>query len=97
MSKFSRIAAAALITVTIAACSGNEAPDSDNVTETRMDDIDVIDGTISDEMVDVDTIQQADATGEEDAAETGEEKQAGSGNAQETAAQPGDETAEPAQ
>lgn len=74
MSKFSRIAAAALISLTISACSGNDGPDSGDVTETRMDDVDVIDGTISDDMVDVDTIQKTDATGEEDADKADDQK-----------------------
>jgi len=64
MYKFARIAAAAAVALTISACSGNDAPDSGDVTETQMDDVDVIDGTISDEMVDVDTIKEVDATGE---------------------------------
>ncbi|GEM_PF-932386 len=97
MNRISRMAAAALITLTIAACSGNEAPDSDNVTETRMDDVDVIDGTISDEMVDVDTIQQVDATGEEEDAKSDDKKDAASGDEKKTAGTPGEETAEPAQ
>lgn len=97
MTNFSRMAAAALITLTISACSGNDAPDSDKVTETRMDDVDVIDGTISDEMVDVDTIQQTDATGEQEAAKTDEQKEDTSGEENEAADKPGDETAEPAQ
>lgn len=65
MNKFTRIATAAAVALTISACSGNDAPDSDDVTETRMDDIDVIDGTISDDMVDVDTIKESDATSSE--------------------------------
>jgi len=65
MNKFARIAAAAAVALTISACSGNDAPDSGDVTETQMDDVDVIDGTISDEMVDVDTIKEVDETGEE--------------------------------
>lgn len=76
MSKFSSIAAAALISLTISACSDNDGPDSGDVTETRMDDVDVIDGTISDDMVDVDTIQKADPTGEEEAADADDKKQA---------------------
>jgi len=68
MTKFSSIAAVALIALSIAACSGNDAPDGDEVTETQMDDVDVIDGTISDEMVDIDTIQEVDATGAEEEA-----------------------------
>tara|TARA_R110000765_G_scaffold354310_1_gene444414 strand:+ start:177 stop:443 length:267 start_codon:yes stop_codon:yes gene_type:complete len=65
MTKFTRLAAATAVVLTISACSGNEAPDAGEVTETQMDDVDVIDGTISDEMVDVDTMQAVDATGEE--------------------------------
>tara|TARA_R110001606_G_scaffold130454_4_gene265892 strand:- start:6343 stop:6615 length:273 start_codon:yes stop_codon:yes gene_type:complete len=65
MIKCTKIATAAAVALTISACSGNDAPDSGEVTETQMDDVDVIDGTISDEMVDVDTIKEVDATGEE--------------------------------
>tara|TARA_R110000824_G_scaffold11585_3_gene50668 strand:+ start:36444 stop:36716 length:273 start_codon:yes stop_codon:yes gene_type:complete len=65
MIKFTKIAAVAAVALTISACSGNDAPDSGEITETQMDDVDVIDGTISDEMVDVDTIKEVDATGEE--------------------------------
>lgn len=70
MSKFLAVTTAAALALTISACSGNDAPDSDNVTETRMDDIDVIDGTISDEMVDVDTIKEGDATADENDTES---------------------------
>ena len=66
MSKFPKIATAAAVALTISACSGNDAPEANEVTETQMDDVDVIDGTISDEMVDVDTIKSTDATGEEE-------------------------------
>ncbi|MEH6827162.1 hypothetical protein [Parasphingorhabdus sp.] len=65
MIKLTKIAAAAAVALTITACSGNDAPDAGDVTETRMDDVDVIDGTISDDMVDVDTIKEVDATGAE--------------------------------
>ncbi|ATW04661.1 hypothetical protein C8024_04445 [Sphingopyxis sp. BSNA05] len=65
MITFTRIAAVAVAALAVSACSGNDAPDSGEVTETRMDDVDVIDGTISDDMVDVDTITEVDATGEE--------------------------------
>ncbi|VWX57422.1 hypothetical protein [Sphingorhabdus sp. 109] len=65
MSKFSRMTGVAAFALAISACSGSEAPDSGETTETRMDDVDVIDGTISDEMVDVDTITEVDATGED--------------------------------
>lgn len=91
MSKFSSIAAAALISLTISACSDNDGPDSGEVTETQMDDVDVIDGTISDDMVDVDTIQKADATGEEEESDkagdektAGDQKEAESGDEKET-------------
>jgi hypothetical protein len=67
MIKSLKIATAAALALTISACSGNDAPDSGKVTETRMDDVDVIDGTISDDMVDVDTIKEVDATGAETA------------------------------
>ena len=75
MTKFPRLAAAAAVALTISACSGNETPDANNVTETQMDDVDVIDGTISDDMVDVDTIKSTDATGveEEDSADKKED------------------------
>ncbi|WP_417590577.1 hypothetical protein [Parasphingorhabdus sp.] len=88
MTKFTRLAAATAFALTISACSGNEAPDPDEVTETQMDDVDVIDGTISDEMVDVDTMQAVDATGEEttDSAEKTEETASGT----EPAEQPAD-------
>ncbi|MEH6791929.1 hypothetical protein [Parasphingorhabdus sp.] len=88
MIKFSTIAAAALIASSVAGCSGNEAPDSEDVTETRMDDVDVIDGTISDDMVDVDTIQQTDPTGTEEAEKADAEKEAGGGEAAEPAEPP---------
>ncbi len=64
MTKFTRLAATAAVALTISACSGNEAPEADEVTETQMDDVDVIDGTISDEMVDVDTMKAEDSTGD---------------------------------
>lgn len=63
MMRFPKLAATAAVVLGITACSGNEAPDADDVTETQMDEVDVIDGTISDEMVDVDTMQAEDATG----------------------------------
>lgn len=88
MSKFSRMAAAALISLAISACSGNDAPDSDKITETRMDDVDVIDGTISDDMVDVDTIQKVDPTGEEEAAKTDDKKDVASTGDKEPAEKP---------
>ena len=53
------------LAVALAACSNSdEAPEANTVTETQMDDVEVIDGTISDEMVDVDTEQNGDAMAE---------------------------------
>ena len=66
MTKITRLGAIAAVALTISGCSGNDAPEADKITETQMDDVDVIDGTISDDMVDVDTIQTTDATGEEE-------------------------------
>lgn len=78
MTKFPSIAAAALMALTVAACSGSEAPDADEVTETQMDDVDVIDGTISDEMVDVDRIEEVDATGTEEEAKSDDKTESAS-------------------
>lgn len=62
MIKLVKASALFFVMTFIAACSGDpEAPEADTVTETRMDEVDVIDGTISDDMVDVD----AQATGDE--------------------------------
>ncbi|MFT6009742.1 MAG: hypothetical protein ACI9TB_002986 [Parasphingorhabdus sp.] len=90
MLKYSRIAAAALLSLTIAACSGNDGPDAGDVTETRMDDVDVIDGTISDDMVDVDTIQKTDPTGaeEEASSDAKKEKDAAPADEKESAEKP---------
>lgn len=74
MTKFPGLAAAAAVALTISACSGNEAPDANEVTETQMDDVDVIDGTISDDMIDVDTIRATDATGAEEEEEGSSDK-----------------------
>jgi len=64
------LAAISGLALVTAACSGEkEAPDSDAVTETRMDDMDVIDGTISDDMVDVDTQASGDELAEGEEAE----------------------------
>ena len=78
MTKSLKIVAAAAVALTISACSGNDAPDGGETTETRMDDIDVIDGTISDDMVDVDTTKEIDATGAEDETKSEEEKESAS-------------------
>lgn len=70
-----------LVMMSVAACSdAPEAPEADTVTETRMDEVDVIDGTISDDMVDVDT----QATGDE-LAEQSEEGSESTDNKEETA------------
>lgn len=62
MTKLINASAIAILALSITACSGDpEAPEANTVTETRMDEVDVIDGTISDDMVDVD----AEKTGEE--------------------------------
>lgn len=62
MIKLVKASALVFVMTFLAACSGDpEAPEADTVTETRMDEVDVIDGTISDDMVDVD----AQATGDE--------------------------------
>ncbi len=62
MIKLVKASALVIAMTSLAACSGDpEAPEADTVTETRMDEVDVIDGTISDDMVDVD----AQATGDE--------------------------------
>ncbi len=88
MYKFARNAAAAAVALTISACSGNDAPDSGDVTETQMDDVDVIDGTISDEMVDVDTIKEVDATGEETGESSGKKEENASADASDSAEEP---------
>lgn len=90
MTSFPRLAAAAAVALSISACSGNEAPEADAVTETQMDDVDVIDGTISDEMVDVDTIKAVDATGEETADSTEKKEEPAS----ETESEPAEKPAE---
>ncbi len=54
--KLIKATATGIFALSVVACSGEtEAPEADIVTETRMDEVDVIDGTISDDMVDVDT------------------------------------------
>ena len=64
MTKMTNISALAAFALLTSACSGEGAPDADDVTETQMDDVEVIDGTISDDMVDVDAQANADGTGE---------------------------------
>ena len=51
----------------LTACSDDaEVVETDEVTETRMDDVDVIDGTISDDMVDIDTQTDTDLAADGD-------------------------------
>lgn len=70
MTKLIKASAIAIITLTITACSDDaEAPEADTVTETRMDEVDVIDGTISDDMVDVDAEKTADELAEGESAD----------------------------
>ena len=67
MIKIAPIAALSFLALVVTACSDDSAaPEADAVTETKMDEVDVIDGTISDDMVDVDTQSSSDQT-EEDA------------------------------
>lgn len=64
MQKLIQITGTAILLLSMAACSNEtDAPESSEVSETRMDDVDVIDGTISDDMVDVDTQASEDAVG----------------------------------
>ncbi len=75
MKKLIKASAASILTVTIASCSGEaDAPEADTVTETRMDEVDVVDGTISDDMVDVDAEKTGDElAGDESADESADE------------------------
>jgi hypothetical protein len=69
MIKPSHLPGIVALSLIATACSGEkDAPEADNVTETKMDEVDVIDGTISDDMVDVDTQATGDVM-EEDAAD----------------------------
>lgn len=62
MTKLIKASAIAIFALSMTGCSDDaEAPEANTVTETRMDEVDVIDGTISDDMVDVD----AETTGDE--------------------------------
>jgi len=61
MNTFTKLASISILALTVSACSDEAtAPEADNVAETRMDDVDVIDGTISDDMVDVDASSSGD-------------------------------------
>lgn len=82
--RISKHFAAMLLPLAVTACSGGEAPDSGGVSETRMDDIDVIDGTISDDMVDVDGQPNSDPMIEESGSadkESGEKSDGGTDKA----------------
>lgn len=70
MRNMIKLAGISLITFSVTACSGNaDAPEANEVSETRMDDVDVIDGTISDDMVDVDSQASEDPVPGADAEE----------------------------
>lgn len=70
MTKLLNASALVLFTLAIAACSDDaEAPEADTVTETRMDEVDVIDGTISDDMVDIDAEKNSDELAEGETAD----------------------------
>ncbi|MEO9469451.1 hypothetical protein [Parasphingorhabdus sp.] len=57
----------ALTALLLTSCSDDaELPETDNVTETTMDEVDVIDGTISDEMTDVDAEETADGLADDE-------------------------------
>ena len=52
--------------VLLAACGEDPAPAGDDaVTETQMDEVEVIDGTISDDMVDLDRSEAVDVSDED--------------------------------
>ncbi|MEP2103043.1 MAG: hypothetical protein ABJP02_05145 [Parasphingorhabdus sp.] len=70
MTKLIKTSAMAIAMISLAACSGDpEAPEAETVTETRMDEVDVIDGTISDDMVDVDAEETGDQLAEGESAD----------------------------
>ncbi len=76
MMKLIKATTTAIFALSVVACSGDpEAPEADTITETRMDEVDVIDGTISDDMVDVDTQNTGEelADGEDSDEEISEE------------------------
>lgn len=55
-------AAPLTMAILLTACGGDPAPPEDNKsTDTKMEAVDVIDGTISDDMVDLDTADTADS------------------------------------
>ena len=79
MTKLIKTSAMAIALFSVAACSGDpETPDSDTVTETRMDEVDILDGTISDDMVNVDADETTDKMLESDSVETKSAEKEGS-------------------
>jgi hypothetical protein len=63
-------AAPVAMALLLTACGGDPTPPEDNKrTDTKMEAVDVIDGTISDDMVDLDTADSADANLTDDAAD----------------------------
>ncbi|MEP3227430.1 MAG: hypothetical protein ABJO01_15740 [Parasphingorhabdus sp.] len=71
MTFLPKISIIALLSLSAAACSDDaEAPEAETVTETRMDEVDVIDGTINDDMVDVDAEETGDELAEGSDAES---------------------------
>ncbi|MEH6757795.1 MAG: hypothetical protein V7676_09800 [Parasphingorhabdus sp.] len=67
MTQLIKSSALAIFAFSMTACSSDPAaPEENVVTETRMDEVDVIDGTISDDMVDVDAVKTGDDMVEED-------------------------------
>lgn len=76
MKKLALITSITALAIATTGCSGDKtAPEADNVSETQMDEVDVIDGTISDDMVDVDSQESEDAkaTEADDASKNTEE------------------------
>ncbi|GAA0469648.1 hypothetical protein GCM10009096_08220 [Parasphingorhabdus litoris] len=62
--------------LSLAACSDDpEVPEAETVTETRMDEVDVLDGTISDDMVDLDEEKTGDESAEDEGSEDGDQEE----------------------
>ncbi len=94
MIKHFKHSAIAILAVATAACSGGEeAPEAETSTETMMDEVDVIDGTISDDMVDVDAQSSGDSMAEGDG-ETSDAAADENGAGNGSAAEASDEDAE---
>jgi hypothetical protein len=78
MRNMTKLAGIFVLAVAVTACSNEaEAPEANEVSETRMDDVDIIDGTISDDMVDVDSEASSDqpAEGDEESDEDSSEEE----------------------